>query len=72
MALQIIKRALNVVWSFSIALDGGNKAGTPYLDPRLQFVLGATLFNVHLLAIPMFESHTGLNMFNLLKKTMDA
>ena len=71
-ALQIIKRGLNVVWSFSIALDGGNKAGTPYLDPRLQFVLGATLFNVHLLAIPMFESHTGLNMFNLLKKTMDA
>ena len=72
MALQIIKRALNVAWSFSIALDGGNKAGTPYLDVRLRFVLGSTLYNVHLLAIPMFESHTGLNMFNLVKKAMDA
>ena len=35
-------------------------------------MLGSRLFNVHLLAIPMFESHTGLNMFNLLKKAMDA
>lgn len=72
LALQIIKRALNFAWCFSIALDGGNKAGTPYLEVRLRFVLNCTLFNVHLLAIPMFESHTGLNMFNVVKKAMDA
>lgn len=72
MSLQIIKRALYATWSFSMALDGGDKAGTPYLDIRLRFVLCSTLFNIHLLAIPMFESHKGLNMFTLLKRTMDV
>ena len=72
LSLQIIKLALRAVWFFSIALNSGNKSSTSYLDVRLKFVLGDTLYNVHLLAIPMFESHTDLNMFNSLKKTMDA
>lgn len=71
-ALQSLKRALMCAWSFSIALDGGNKGGTPYLDVRVRFVLKATLFNVHLLAIPMYISHTGENMFQLTKRTLDV
>ena len=34
-ALQSLKQALMCAWSFSIALDGGNKAVTPYLDVRV-------------------------------------
>ena len=68
LSLQITKQASRELWCFSIALDSGNKSSTPHLDVRLRFVLGDTLYNVHLLAIPMFESHTDLNMFNSLKK----
>jgi hypothetical protein len=52
-------------------LDGGNKADTPYLDIRVRFVLKSTMFNIHLLAIPMFESHTGANIFNIVKRLLD-
>jgi hypothetical protein len=51
-------------WAFAIALDGGNKSSVPYLDYRLRFVLGHKLFNVHMIACPMYELHTGENMFN--------
>ena len=59
-------------WAFAIALDGGNKASLPYLDIRIHFVLGHELFNVHLTACPMYESHTGDNMFDLTTKILDV
>ena len=71
-AFQTIAEALRFCWAFSIALDGGNKASVPYLDFRLRFVLGFELFNVHLIACPMYESHTGDNMFALTGKILDV
>lgn len=71
-SFQIISEALKHVWAFSIALDGGNKASVPYLDFRLRFVLHHTLFNIHLCACPMYESHTGDNMTALTCRLLDA
>jgi hypothetical protein len=58
-------------WAFAIALDGGNKTSVPNLDIPLCFVLGHELFNAHLIACPMYESHTGDNIFDLMSKILD-
>ena len=67
-----IAEAMKFCWAFAIALDGGNKASVPYLDIQIRFVLGHELFNVHLIACPMYESHTGDNMFDLTTKILDV
>ena len=71
-SLQRIAEAMNFCWAFAIALDEGNKASVPYLDIWIHFVLGHELFNVHLIACPMYESHTGDNMFDLTIKILDV
>ena len=63
---------MKICLAFAIALDGGNKASVPYLDIQIHFVLGHELFNVHLIACPMYESHTGYNMFDLTTKILDV
>jgi len=67
---DIIRCALENVWAFSIAIDGGTKSSVPYLDCRVRFVLGGELFNVHLFALPMYESHTGESCFNLVSSLL--
>jgi hypothetical protein len=67
-SLQTISEAMRHCWAFAIALDGGNKYSVPYLDYRLRFVLGHKLFNLHMIACPMYESQIGENMFNLSSK----
>jgi hypothetical protein len=71
-SFQIIADALRFCWAFSIALDGGNKASVSYLDFQLRLVLGYELFNIHLIAAPMYVSHTGDNMFALCSKILDV
>jgi hypothetical protein len=68
--LQTILEAMRHCWAFAIALDGGNKSSVPYLDYRLCFVLGHTLFNRH--TCPMYESQTGENMFTLSSKVLST
>jgi hypothetical protein len=59
-------------WAFSLALDGGSKSNTSYLDVRLWVVSNhAVLLNLHLLAIPMPERHTGEHMFELVSTALD-
>ena len=43
-----------------------------YLDVWTQFHLNGCLFHFHLMAIPLFEQHTGENIFVVLKKLLDA
>jgi hypothetical protein len=71
-SLQTISEAMRHCWAFAIALDGGNKSSVPYLYCRLRFVLGHKLFNVHMIACPMYESHTGENMFDLGSKVVST
>ena len=69
--MEVIYNILNHVWAFSIAIDNGTKASVPYLDVRLRFVLKGKLYNIHLIALPMYKSHTGENSFLLISKFLD-
>ena len=60
------------VWAFSIAFDGGNKSNQSYVDVHICFCLDCQVYNLHLIALPIHERHTGLNMYNLIKKFLDA
>ncbi len=62
MAYQMVADILKSVWAFSIALDGGNKSSTSYLDVRL---VNEVMHNIHLVALPMRERHTGQYMINI-------
>ena len=64
--LQTISAMLKQSWAFSIAIDGGNKSDTSYLDVRVRVVSGSgILSNLHLMAIPMRDRHTGELMYDL-------
>jgi hypothetical protein len=49
-------------WYFSIAFDGATVQGRALLDVRLRLLVGGCIENLHLLAIPLREAHTGLYM----------
>jgi hypothetical protein len=70
--LQTLSDVLRQVWAFSIALDGSIHQGMSYLDVRVPFHFAGKLLNFHLMAIPLFERHTGENMFNVLARFLDA
>ena len=57
---------------FSIAFDSGNKSNQSFVDVTICFSLDCQGYNLHLLALPVHECHTGLNMYNLIKKCLDA
>ncbi|KAH6577118.1 hypothetical protein BASA50_010582 [Batrachochytrium salamandrivorans] len=71
-SLQKISEALEAVWAFSIALDCSTHQSTSYLDVRCRFCLHEIIYNFHLMAISLFERHTGENMFATLVKFMNA
>ena len=50
------------IWAFSIGRDTGNYAGSPNLDIQ----------NLHLVAIPLREQHTGQYQFNLVVTLLDV
>ena len=60
------------IWAFSIAFDGGNSSNQSYVDVCICFCLDCQVYNLHLIALPIHEHHTGLNMYNLIKKFLDA
>ena len=45
--------------------------GKSYLDNRIHFHQDGIIHNVHFLAIPMFERHTGAYMFKLVSEVFD-
>ena len=60
------------MYGFSIAFAGGNKSNQSYIDVTFCFCLDCQVYNLHLIALPIHECHTGLNMYNLIKKFLDA
>ena len=59
------------LWAFSIAIDIGNKSGVDYLDTRIRCVIDCKLFNLHLMAIPLYAQHTSEKMFNDVTRVLD-
>jgi hypothetical protein len=70
--LQYLKEMIKTVWAFSIAIDAGNNAGTPYLDLRMRCYFKNNVQNFHLVAIPMRERNTGENLYDLIVATLDV
>ena len=61
-----------MVWAFSLANDASTHFGKSYFNNRIRFHLNGVLYNVHAIAIPMFDRHTGENMFNLVSTFFDV
>jgi len=55
----------------SLANDASTHYGMSYFDNRIRFHRDGILYNVHALAIPMFEQHTSKNMSNLVARFLD-
>jgi hypothetical protein len=60
------------VWAISLAFDSNTHREQAFFDLRVRMCFQGVLFNLHLMAIPMCERHTAMNMFNVLVKFLDA
>jgi hypothetical protein len=60
------------VWAMSLADDGSTHYGQSFFDLHLRVYYHGNLVNLHLVAMPMFERHMALNIFNMINKFMDA
>lgn len=63
--LQCLKELFKNIWAFSIGFDAANHAKSSYLDVRMRCFFQGELHNLHLMAIPMRERHTGEYQFDL-------
>ena len=70
--LQILSYVLREVWDFAIAVDGSTHQGNSYLDVRVRFHWKGEITNFHLMVIPLYERHTGKNIFEVLKRFLDS
>lgn len=72
MSLQRISSCLSDrrCWAFSIAIDGATVISSSYFDMRVRFYNGNSICNQHVIAIPLFGSHTGENMFDVVSKVL--
>ena len=52
-------------WAFSLANDASTHYGKSYFNNRIRVHVDGKLYNYHLVAIAMYEQHTGKNMFTL-------
>ena len=59
------------VWAFPIAFDGGNKSNQSYVDVDvcICFCLDCQVYNLHLIALPIHEHHTELNIYSLINNS---
>jgi len=72
--LQCIARHLRRAWAFSIALDFATHQSTSYLDVRFRIFMLAfyNIVNLHAVALPMFNWHTGEVMFQMVVSFSDV
>ena len=71
--LQKIAELMQKSWTFSLALDMSTHMSVSYLDIRLRlYLLSYGIINVHFLAIPVYERHTGEVIFLTAAEALDA
>jgi len=72
--LQHITGILNdeSVWAMSLAGDENTHCGQSFFDLHVRVFYHNELVNLHLAAMPMFERHSAVSIFNLIAKFMDA
>jgi Tfp pilus assembly protein PilN len=60
------------VWAMSLASDGNTHHDQLFFNLHMRVCYRGNLVNLHLVAMPMFEQHTTLNIFNMISKFMDT
>ncbi|CAK9258551.1 unnamed protein product [Sphagnum jensenii] len=60
------------VWAMSLAGDDSTHRGQSFFDLCVRACYRGELMNLHLAAIPMFDRHLAVNIFNLIVKFMDV
>jgi hypothetical protein len=60
------------VWAMSLDGDSSTHHGQSFFDLRLCICYCGNLLNLHLVAIPMFDQHIAVIIFNMLTKFLDT
>lgn len=70
--LQLLSKLLShrSTWAFSLAHDASTHWGKSYFDNRIRLHFNGCLYNIHVIAIPMFEEKSAVNIFNVVKKVL--
>lgn len=58
--------------AFSIYFDMSTHQGMTYLDIRLRLCWQGEILNFHIVSVPVFERHTGENIFNVSANFLDC
>lgn len=58
------------VWYYSLAIDDATHRGRAYIDERVRLIIRGYRRNYHLLAIPLSQSHTGKNMYEVARDVL--
>ena len=72
LTMQQLRDILAKSWTFSVAMDMSTHMSTSYLDIRIRLHWEDDILNFRLLAIPMFERHTGEAMFRVASMAFDV
>ena len=73
-SLQAVKDSLSKTWCHSVAFDGSTHQHSSHLDIRMRVHCNGDIQNVHVIALPMFDRHTGecvCELFDKLFSTLD-
>ena len=71
-SLTTLFRKQESLWAFSLANDATTHWSSSYLDNRIRVHIDGKLYDLHAIAIPMFERHTGENMYLLVVQFLDV
>lgn len=69
---QVLANLMPQLWAFSIGTDASTCLGTSYLDLRVRFVWLGRLYNLHVIALPMSGSHTGIYQYQCVVNVLDV
>ena len=70
-SLELISNLLMKCWTFSLAMDMSTHMSTSYLDLWIWFFYVSTIHNFHLVAVPLFNCHSGEQIYLHAKKVLD-
>jgi hypothetical protein len=71
-SLQKLAELMEKVWACSMGFDCSTHHENSYMDIRVRVFFEGRLRNYHVVALPMFERHTGKYMTELIAKLFDA
>ena len=72
LGLQRLSNLLKSCWAFSVSLNMSTHMGTNILDVRIRLCQDIQVYNLHLLALPLLDTHTGEEIYGTCAKVLDV